>query len=85
MLATTATSPNRLHAALQGGGIPPDLIEPLRDLLDQLDHATGAADRVAERYPDAPDVAKRSAYHEASLDVVLGAYARLRGIVAVTG
>jgi len=57
----------RLHTALQGGPIPPDLIEPLRDLLNQLDHATGAA-----------DVAKRSAYCEATLTGVLDAFARLR-------
>ena len=76
----------RLHAALQGGGIiPSDLIEPLRNLLGQLDHATGAVDRAAEHYPDAVDVAKRSAYREASLDVVLGAFARLRGIALLAG
>jgi len=79
----TTTRLDRLRAALQGGGtIPPDLIEPLRDLLGQLDYATGAADR----YPDAAEVAKRSAYCEAGLDVVLDAYARLRGValLAVT-
>ena len=52
---------DRLRAALKSGGtIPPDLIEPLRDLLGQLGHATGAADRAAEHYPDAAEVAKRS-------------------------
>jgi len=56
--------------------IPPDLIKPLRNLLGQLDHATGAA----ERYPNAAEVTRRSAYREASLDVVLDAYARLRGV-----
>jgi hypothetical protein len=34
---------------------------------------------------DAADVAKRSAYREASLDVVLGAFARLRGIALPAG
>jgi hypothetical protein len=34
---------------------------------------------------DAADVAKRSAYREASLDVVLGAFARLRGIALLAG
>jgi len=78
-MLTTTTPLDRLRTALQDGGtVPPDLIEPLGDLLNQLDHATGAADRAVTRYPDVADVAKRSAYRAASLDVVLDAFARLR-------
>jgi hypothetical protein len=56
------------------------LIQPLRDLLDQFDYATGAADRAAARYPDSADVAKSSAYCEGSLNAVLGTHARLLAV-----
>jgi len=61
------------------------LIEPLCDLLNQLDFATGSADRAAEHFPHAADVAKRSAYRAASLDMVLDAFARLRGAAPLAG
>lgn len=61
-----------------------DLITPLRDLLTWLDHATGSAARAAERYPSPSDVARRSAYRAAGLDVVLDAFARLRVLCGLT-
>jgi len=87
-MPTTTTPLDRLRTALRGGDpVPPDLVQPLRDLLDQLDYATGSAARAAEHYPDAADVAKRSAYCEGSLYVVLDVYARLRDVapLAVIG
>lgn len=82
---TTTTQLDRLRAALPGGTIPEDSIEPLRDLLHQLDFATGVADRATKRYPDAADVAKRTAYCAAGLDVVPNAFARLRDGAPLAG